>query len=50
MADARGREIETILLDGVGLFFCSDKRGRKIEIATPGLGFGVLWGDVVLPY
>ncbi len=34
-----------ILLEGVGLFLCSDARGRKIEIARPGLG--VLWRDVV---
>ena len=49
VANVKGRKIETILLEGVGLFLCSDARGRKIETLDQGwgVGFGVLWGDVV---
>ena len=39
VANARGRKIETILLEGVGLFLCSDARRRKIEtILLEGVG------------
>ena len=33
-----GRKIETILLEGVGLFLCSDARERKIETILLGVG------------
>ena len=39
--------IETILLEGVGLFLCNDARERKIEMLDQGWGFRVLLGDVV---
>ena len=39
VANARGGgTIETILLEGVGLFLCSDARGRKIEMLDQGSG------------
>ena len=38
IANAMGRKIETILLEGVGLSLCSDARGRKIEMLDQGLG------------
>ena len=47
IANARERQIETILLEGVGLFLCSDARGRKIEMLDQGWRFGVLWVDVI---
>jgi len=40
--DARGERLRTILLKGLHLFLCSDARGKKIEIARPGLRFGML--------
>ena len=43
VANARGRKTETILLEGVGLFLCSDARGSKIEMLDQDWGFGVLW-------
>ena len=43
VANARERKIETILLEGVGLFLCSDARGRKIEMLDQGWGLGCCW-------
>ena len=45
VANARERKMETTLLERVGLFLCSDARGRKIVMLNQGWGFGVLWGD-----
>ena len=42
ITDARGRKIETILLEGIGLFLRNNARGRKIEmvyqVKIPGWG------------
>ena len=38
VANARERKIETILPEGVGLFLCSDARGREIEMLDQGWG------------